>query len=538
MADIYLPQRSQGGGGRRPRINLPDAGDVRQVQVQPDPGVRVPAGAFGGGIGAAGDALGDAGLRLARATQIELERQQKQYDATRTGETELGFDKVSMEGFSTWQVQDDPSNPEALTRLEKSLAGQEAEHLAKLDKGVSEFARESLTLKLRSKSQGVLDAARRVSLKAGDDAALAVIDQKTNQQSAQAQRDPAYLDTLLKDGDEELKKFAGTMTPQSETKAKVERRANTILGAIQGMANSGRFTEATTLLASGKYDADLDRVARTKAQAMVESARAERDRAQEKNERQTDKRLKLEGDQGLKDFYAIVGGGELPTSADVDRLRRNPGVSPGEYKGVVDALKSTAEKDDDALMLGWSPRMDSEDLTAEISLAAREHRITTKTALAQIDKNRTARKDDQPASPFKSGREHVSVSLDPGQLGGDPTIRQPLAIARSNALADFDTFIEANPKIDRPAALNKAREIVQSYQNVAFDQMRLALPRPRGFTGDKQSIKQPDIDAARAALVADLDAGRLSQIEAGRQLEQLETWERVIAKITPPKPPK
>lgn len=526
MADIQLPHRGGGASQSRP-VKVPDAGDVPAARVAPDPGVRVPRGAFGVDIGNSLEKVAS-GLE---ALQTAHDRQQKQFDATETGQAQLAIERDETEKLQQRQVTEDTAHPDFLANTDKSVkASTEAAVAALNKKGVSQSAQDDFRLRVGSFANGLSRSAGQISLAAGEAKAVATLDAETNVLSAQAQRDPDMLATVLANGRSKLDPFRSSMTPQQETAAQVKRDENIILGSIQGMANAGRFNEANVLLASGTYDAQLDRVARTKAQAMIDTARAERDRISEKNERLAEKRLKAEGDQGLKDFTATVAGGSLPTAQDVDRLRRNPGVSPAEYKGITDALQSKADHDNEDFMLRITPRLDSEDVVAEIGHAAREHIITTKTALSLMEKNRTQRKDDQPASPFQSGKKFLSVALDPGQIGNDPTIRQPLAIAQANAVGDYETWAEANKNIDRPTALAKARELTEQYQNVAFSQMRLALPRPRGYTGDKSSVTVKEIDAARTAIIADLDAKVLSQTEAGRQLEQLETWERVIAK--------
>jgi hypothetical protein len=289
--------------------------------------------------------------------------------------------------------------------------------------------------------------------------------------------------------------------------------------------------------------ADLDPVMRSQladlAARRVESVQRQRLAEQERQDRLSAKRLtdaQNAASKALWDQWAKDGG-----RLDVEAVRREQArLNEGDYRALLQAaLARDAGRDQDEAVRELKLHVDAEqprDFERRAFDLLQAGRITLATYRAEVDRNRTVTADDRPASPYRSGREFVKVSLDPGQLGGSPEIRQPLAIAQQRALTEYDVWIEKNPGIDRTAALQKAEEVTQAFQNAGFAEMRLSLPRPRGFTGRKADVASADLDRARAGVLADLEAGRVSRDQAAAELSSLETWERVLAKTAAPKP--
>lgn len=281
-----------------------------------------------------------------------------------------------------------------------------------------------------------------------------------------------------------------------------------------------------------------------KAENEVAEIQRERNRLAEKAERDADKRMKAEGDQALSHLYGAFSDAQSGkrgpvTRAEVDSLLKHRGISPSEYHGALKMLDGDDGRSDDPNTIArLTPRLDGEDISRELTREFEAGKLKSSTYRTMMGQNRNNLKDDKPASPFKSGRSFLTTSLDPGQISSDPTVRQPLAMAQARALADYDAFFEQNPQTDRQTAIQKANELTASYQNVAFGQMRLSLPRPRGFSGSKTEIQQPDIDRARTDILTRIDGGTLSPVEGGRELQMLEVWERLLSQPakTPPKP--
>jgi hypothetical protein len=209
-------------------------------------------------------------------------------------------------------------------------------------------------------------------------------------------------------------------------------------------------------------------------------------------------------------------------------------LSETDYRALVTAaLGGDGGVDEPGAVRELKQTVDSEQPAAFEARAyslLKSGRIRLETYRAEVDRNRSYSKEDSPASPFRSGREYVKAALDPGQLGGDATLRQPLAIAQQRALADFDSWAEQNAGAPRAVTIKRAEELTAQYQAVGYSEMRLSLPRPHGFTGAKQNVAQSDIDAARLAIARDLSGGRLDRDSAARAATMLELWEQVLDK--------
>ena len=261
-------------------------------------------------------------------------------------------------------------------------------------------------------------------------------------------------------------------------------------------------------------------------------ASAEADRA----ERRADAVLAKQGDDAAKELSAMMADGTL-TRAEVDKRKR--GLSPSEYRVFLKALEPDADKltDDPAEVLRLEPMLDRSDAGIELDKAFAGGRLKIETYRSMRERHRSYRADDVPFSPRRAGRDLLTVSLDPGQLGSESMIRQPLAIAQAEALVDFDAWVEASPKATRAEAVEKAREIRERYQNVAFDRMKIAMPKPYGFLGSKEQVTIDAVAGAKQRVLADLDAGRLSREAVAHELQRLDDWERALARAPGPAKP-
>lgn len=525
MADLSLPRRSAGAAPRGRGIQLPTAGNVPTVTPTRDPGVRVPTPVRSG--------LEDLGTGLSSAADSiyqAAERQQKQYDATQIGEAELKYGSAISDEYRRRQTEDDPSRPQFMSDFERWMAEQANKTGADLPKDVSDFAKEKLRLRLEAKRAAMRDEAGQLSLKASGDKAKDIIGQTVNQRAAQAERDPAYLDTILGQVDDRLGDFKGTLNPNEERDQRTAARSTVIKSALMGMARQDEkgSTDAETIIASGKYDKDLTREDRMSVQAVIKSERAERSRLADRQEREAAKRMKEEGDQLLKDYYDKADHAAL-TAADLEKLHRHPGITPAEYKGAAALLHNfgNVEHDNGEFLASVMPRLHTEDLTTELTQGLRDGKLKSETYRALLNQNQSAMKDDRPASPFRQGRSFLSNVLDPGQLGGSPYIRAALEAGRVEALSEFDAWAADHPGFSADESLNKAREIRDRYENVRYTDMSLALPRPRGYVGRKDQIAMDDVIKAQNLLRQEILAGRVSSQEAMREGKQIEAWQAI-----------
>jgi hypothetical protein len=269
---VDLPRAYAGSAGRRGRggVALPGPENVPQVRTQSVAAPRVPDTASRDST----DGLMRAAYTWASGVNEAAERQQKLYDATQTTEAQLAFEKSGMTEFQRIQTQDDPSRPDFITTYDGYLKKQQEEVLKSLSDGVRPEAREMLRLKMSASAQGMVDSAGRLSLTASQNKAKASIDGLVNKYSAQAARDPDFLDTLLTNSADDIGAFRDTMTPDAERAAFQKSRESIIRSAVSGYVNADRYADAEKLIGSGKFDADLDPSAVTAINADIKRGKA------------------------------------------------------------------------------------------------------------------------------------------------------------------------------------------------------------------------------------------------------------------------
>jgi len=279
MAGITLPSRTGSGAGRRRRgIQLPGVDDVQQVRQTDDPGVRVPQGAFGGSdLSVAGAGIGSFAdsMRVAsEKAKKEAERQQREFEATKSTEALLAFEDETSKEYQRRQTEDDPSRPGFMPDFEADLGKRSEAAIAKLPPEVSEEARQRLRLRLTDTSQGYVRSAGALSVQAGEGKALTAIEKQINTRSAQAARDPDLVEALLTVLEGDLEPFAGALRPGAEEKAHGTGRSSIILSSVAGFVEQNRYGDAEAMLASGKYDADLNPADRDRAMADIKRGKA------------------------------------------------------------------------------------------------------------------------------------------------------------------------------------------------------------------------------------------------------------------------
>lgn len=270
------------------------------------------------------------------------------------------------------------------------------------------------------------------------------------------------------------------------------------------------------------------------AQATRLADRAARD--QEKADRLARDAAKAEGDVLLKGIYDAHRQNQ-PIDALVAQARRHAGVTPAEYSGLLALQDGSDPKDDDrATLADIIPRLDREDVAADLARALRAGKIRGETYTSLMGQNRAALRDDKPASPYKSGRELVNLSLKPPEVLGSGAAQDAARFAQAEALAEFDSWFDANRAADRTAALDEARNVVQRYQAIAFDRMSIAMGLPRNFRGARAAVTPEALDAAERATLQQLDAGGLSRDMAAGELRKIEAWREILSRRPAKKP--
>lgn len=248
-------------------------------------------------------------------------------------------------------------------------------------------------------------------------------------------------------------------------------------------------------------------------------------------DRLEDRQRKKLADEVLKEAYFRAGTGELTR----DYIEASRGVlSATEYKGLLKlASGEEAAFDDPNAVAALAPRIDTDD-PAEFQKNALDYlsrgKLKTTTFISLLEKNRAASRDDQPSSPYRSGRDLVKSTLDPGQMLSGAAA----SIARhgmAQALVEFDNWAQANPRATRADMTSEAQDIIRRYQVVDTSQMKLATGASRYFgVKSREEITPADIETAEKNLFADIESGRLTKAQQEFEIRLLETWRGILAR--------
>lgn len=236
------------------------------------------------------------------------------------------------------------------------------------------------------------------------------------------------------------------------------------------------------------------------------------------------------GEDYLKESYSRASKDSL-TPDFIEAAR--PYISAAEYKGLQATQKGGADADDPRALIDLTQRLASETPDNFQKLATsyvEQGKLKNETYVSLSEKNRLAAKEDQPARPYRSGRDVVKTTLDPGQLLSGPAA----AIARTSqaqALTEFDNWAQANPSATRADAVAAAQDTIRRYQIVPFEEMKLAIGTSKYFgSKTRQEIKPDDISAAEEKLFNDMEAGRLTKAQQEFEIRLLNNWRDITAK--------
>jgi hypothetical protein len=514
---------------------------VYQQQVA-SPDIRVDVSQFGEpgrGMQRAGQALAEAGNDVA-ARFKEAERAQKLMVAQGRMTRDLADLEIEFQNDTEWQTM--PRRYEQRTRA--MLDGYREAYGA--DPVVFGMLQRDFQ---RSQLRGFIDVNKMA-------------------RTRQVEAGKADLDSTLETYSQML---AGTADPLKT--AEIEGRAR---AAIQGMVSSGLIGADD----GQKRERQLyDRIAQTRAIAMIRenpdeafrrlsdqadpafarldpktreslltqaNNRAttlsnERARLSDRAERQAERRLRIEGDSLMKDIEARLDRGDVISEDELARLSRHGGISPAEMRILRRAMRDgPAQTDPQTYMdLKRSNVVDTPDdfeRKARAAVEAGKLKISDYSAL--VNQNRADNRGDAPPSPYKSGRELVAQTLDPGAIfqGSAAAIGRS---AQAQAIVEFDNWAQANPRATRSDAINEAQAVIRRYQVIQFEQVGLALGQPSFISGGREAITLQSLDAAEREVLARLDGGRLSREQADQELRKIEGWRAIKSRppqqTTPPR---
>lgn len=254
---------------------------------------------------------------------------------------------------------------------------------------------------------------------------------------------------------------------------------------------------------------------------------AQRDARQERIEAKAQKKI---NEDTLKEAFSRASKSTL-TPEYVEQIR--PWLSPNEYKGLLKTLNAEDNVDDAEAIADLVRKIDSVD-TEEFQKSAVSYmqrgKLKTSTYISLSEKNRTASKDDAPASPYRSGRDLVKGALDPGQLLSGPAAGMA-RLGMTQALIEYDNWMQANPRAERADAVAQAQEIVRRYEIVKSSDMKSAIGLSRYFgPKSKDEVTSTDIDAAEIKLYQDIEGNRLSKPQAEFEIRLLENWRGIVTR--------
>ena len=340
MPDIILPRRSS-GGRRRSRPARPiDASNVPQAGLARDPGLNVPKGAFGGGIGEGLDSLGgslsnvsddvqkialankkkeDAAKKTTapqkpeqdskpkkesepgRANEPEIieaaNRQTKTYDATELNLRQDKFQTTIQETLTAAVTNGDLASPSELKKIKEAIDNETRTALSALDEDdalvLTPEARASLALSYGDTAEIAADTVDALHLQAHNQRANDQLAVSGDRAADQMREHMAALGpdenplpilglhfSLL---DEKLNGFSGAFKDNREEGVRVDVKVGLAEQMTTALAEQGRGTDAMALLDSVLVSDAIgaDARSRLKENVKIVGADAEQDRLKE-----------------------------------------------------------------------------------------------------------------------------------------------------------------------------------------------------------------------------------------------------------------
>lgn len=506
---ISLPKAFAGSPGRRRGRGVPTIEDVQTVRMQAERAPRVPD--VSGTIGDAGRAVQAFGANIAQAA----ERQQKEYDAIKTTEIEIEFDRVRGEELLRIQKEGDPADPKFGETFRGALEKRRGELLGKLPQGISAHAREMLGLTLDGKLNSSAREADRYAIDQSRKKSIDLLGAQRNTWSAQAAREPDRLEDILADAGRSHENFAGALGPDRHRDEQAKTRRAIIEASLNSRIDSGRFDEVSQILGSGAYDADLTEQSREQLRNGMDRAQRQLLAQEDARERRSERELKRS--QALNEAQLIVAldaGQDVPDSILRDSLSRQRITADG-YRMLTERKAKGADASDNPMVeIDLTSRMirNNEDIHEAILQAANRRQLSANTASKLIAENQR-RLAAEGKEDFKTAEEKQAFSYVTKWLGGDS-----LAFsfeddrARRVALAQREFRDRIAEGKESPRTI--ADDLVLKYSK------NDPLP-PVGYIGDTDTSTRDGVVQAGSRLRALRDGGRITQEAYEREMRIL-----------------
>lgn len=246
--------------------------------------------------------------------------------------------------------------------------------------------------------------------------------------------------------------------------------------------------------------------------------------------------LRVQGTEAMKNIYDLNETGQL-TEGVLQQYR--PVLDETQWKAARGMLRGGAVEDSKDSLMVLETGIGTRDMTDSINGALAANRITMPTYRSLMSRNENALKDDQPASPYRRGREQLIEGLKPGALlsGTAADLQRQALVA---ALREYDEFalgqgvqkIRETPRL----ALDRADDIRQRYAIVNFNQMTQALGVPRFVDKAADLVTEADLMAAGRRVLEEFDRKGMSADERDIQLRKIEQWSEALKQRDKNKP--
>lgn len=238
--------------------------------------------------------------------------------------------------------------------------------------------------------------------------------------------------------------------------------------------------------------------------------------------------LKVQGTEAMKNIDDLNDNGQL-TESTLQQYR--PVLDETQWKAAKAMLRGGATTDSKDSLMVLETGIGTRDMTDSINGALGANRITMTTYRSLMQRNEAALKDDQPASPYRRGREQLIEGLKPGALLSGPVAdlqRQALVAA----LREYDEFslgqgvqkMRETPSL----VLDRATEIRNRYAIVNFDQQAEAIGVPRFVDKPREKVTDADIVNAGRKTLEEFARGGMTPAERDLQLRKLEAWTEIL----------
>lgn len=247
MADIELPHRGVGSSGRRRGGQLPDAGDVPNVNMPRDPGLNVPRIGGGEGLESAGQGLTLMAEKMAAAG----DRIRTRGEAVNRARAVSQFNQDANAELRRLESEEDLTRSEVLTAYGDFLSKRQADLITQF--GGGEDSRMRLLERLEGIRGAYADMGGQASHRAQTKLVEGTMGENLGRLTARAGERPNEIKTLFDVLDADIDDMGPALSPEQETAFRSAGRREIVLSAFNSFVSRGAVTEAKNMLAEAPY---------------------------------------------------------------------------------------------------------------------------------------------------------------------------------------------------------------------------------------------------------------------------------------------